>query len=1201
MKRIYFKSSAKELEDVFRVQGNNPEVLKSLLDELQHRSTPKAASLKQKVAKALSDIKEGSSVSLGNRKAPVQNGLFPAPEPTLAPESRPTAKQIKVAEPQKAAQEEEKAPYSEEFKKPEIFKRVEPRGVRGRPEKKIYDLKKNLELPFAETDPVTKKYRVALRALIVELKRRGAGSQDLSLENGQRIPLDGKGIGYTFPFIEEGNIFEGASIQLVVGSRRSEGQIVSLMPGKIIVSIDDDYGDAIHACVLRIDNTSLLDALERRLGEVENGEISHFNKQMAENVIFNKSSFLPPASPLSSSEFKKLDEQKKKAVCAALTNSVVYIWGPPGSGKTTCIGFLIQYFYEEGKRILICSNTNQAVDQVILKLCRGIKDSNNMSPLEDGVIIRSGKITHSELEHQFSSYVTVQGVVERKSKELVERREKINEILERIARTASKTEKILQLFLRYDGLVKELLSKIQKAEIAVGDLKGAIRNVADAKERLKNIADEYRKFQKAGLLKRLILRSEDTILNDQRYTQSLIERLTAERPNYEDRLEKLKAEVGELKAAKDQMEASLSQHDRRALEEKAKEFDSQREPLHFELNEINRKMEDIQRTVMEQAKIVGATVSKVYLSRSDFSSFDIVIIDEASMIPAPMLYYAAGMAKEKCLISGDFQQLAPIIQTDQKAIFETIGRSVFETAGVSKLVENSQGEIPDGKTIMLNEQFRMDDSICSLITTNFYRGWLRTASERRPPAHAKPPAPYQGNLTLVDTSRIWPFSNRDAFKSRYNLMHALAIRNLCLHLQESGFIEGRGSVGICTPYAAQAKIHRKIMEGHGLSDIDAGTVHRYQGDEKVMMVLDIPDSVGDYGVGLFLQANTLDDAGAKLFNVAISRAKEHLVVFANLTYLDDKLPGDSFLRDILFQMQERGTVIDVQDVIALRPIYEGLEKLQHNIDVDLEGGENGLFNQKDFTVVCMADLAQAQKSITIFSGFITPQRVASYGDLFRQKINEGVKIRSVTRPPANNGSIPEEDGRRALQALEGMGVVIDLRQKIHEKVVLIDDQIVWFGSLNPLSHTSATAEMMARLENQETTLQVASFLALGRSSAVDMENGKSAVKENPTCPSCGTWTVYKTGRYGPYFDCEKVCGWKESFDKPKGDSDKKPIDLTGYTVPDTPPTCDKPGCGASMALRQGRFGPFYGCSAYPKCNGIANLKKKSVTTKRRKK
>jgi DNA topoisomerase-1 len=33
--------------------------------------------------------------------------------------------------------------------------------------------------------------------------------------------------------------------------------------------------------------------------------------------------------------------------------------------------------------------------------------------------------------------------------------------------------------------------------------------------------------------------------------------------------------------------------------------------------------------------------------------------------------------------------------------------------------------------------------------------------------------------------------------------------------------------------------------------------------------------------------------------------------------------------------------------------------------------------------------------------------------------------------------------------------------------------------------------------------------------------------------------------------------------------------------------CEK--CGAPMLKRQGRFGPFLGCSAYPKCKNIQKL------------
>jgi hypothetical protein len=54
----------------------------------------------------------------------------------------------------------------------------------------------------------------------------------------------------------------------------------------------------------------------------------------------------------------------------------------------------------------------------------------------------------------------------------------------------------------------------------------------------------------------------------------------------------------------------------------------------------------------------------------------------------------------------------------------------------------------------------------------------------------------------------------------------------------------------------------------------------------------------------------------------------------------------------------------------------------------------------------------------------------------------------------------------------------ETRCDIHEKVVIVDDEITWFGSLNPLSHTNRTDEMMARFCGQGYgTLQLSAFMA----------------------------------------------------------------------------------------------------------------------------
>jgi hypothetical protein len=136
-----------------------------------------------------------------------------------------------------------------------------------------------------------------------------------------------------------------------------------------------------------------------------------------------------------------------------------------------------------------------------------------------------------------------------------------------------------------------------------------------------------------------------------------------------------------------------------------------------------------------------------------------------------------------------------------------------------------------------------------------------------------------------------------------------------------------------------------------------------------------------------LQGDHPDDEGAKLLNVAVSRAKKHLVIVANLTYLEDWLPSGAFLHDVLFKIQSSGQVLDAREILSLEPAE--LRGLGRPVDIDIETQQTGLFGQKDFDTVFRTDVDQARESVVIFSGFVTPERVGSYGDLFRQKILEG--------------------------------------------------------------------------------------------------------------------------------------------------------------------------------------------------------------------
>ena len=480
---------------------------------------------------------------------------------------------------------------------------------------------------------------------------------------------------------------------------------------------------------------------------------------------------------------------------------------------------------------------------------------------------------------------------------------------------------------------------------------------------------------------------------------------------------------------------------------------------------------------------------------------------------------------------------------------------------------------------MLDQQYRMTPEICALINSKMYGNGLKTARDRKATQEYFPP-PFNDKLIIIDTSPLWPFVNRDPFGSRYNMMHAITIRNMCLYLQSKGMLADARRLGICTPYAAQGRIMKRILMSSNL-EIDSGTVHRFQGDEKTAIILEITDSYGEHAVGYFSQAEQPDDDGCLLYNVAVSRAKEQLIIVANLAYLDKKLPAYAFLREILSNMQETGSIIDAREVMALYPIVEELRAYDRQFNLSVDATKSGLYNEHDFEQVFLADIERAKTGVAIFSAFVTPRRVAAYEALFRRKLIQGIKIRCITRPPSNNANIPFDQGKEALDGLERMGCVVDMRGDIHQKCAIIDDEIIWFGSLNPLSFTLHTTETMARLTDKQTALQLASFLTLDRGIRPDTAEGTIYEAENPRCPECNSRVAFLKSRYGTYWKCEN-CEWKDNYDKPKRKYDGPP--LTGEEAP----ICK---CGARMVARNGRYGLFYGCSRYPACKEIINPKK----------
>ena len=208
---------------------------------------------------------------------------------------------------------------------------------------------------------------------------------------------------------------------------------------------------------------------------------------------------------------------------------------------------------------------------------------------------------------------------------------------------------------------------------------------------------------------------------------------------------------------------------------------------------------------------------------------------------------------------------------------------------------------------MLKQQYRMREEICSLINSFMYQGKLVTAKNKVDEANFSIIPEINKNIVVIDTSKIFPFAQKKG-TSYYNLMHAIATRNLANIISSEPELSGK-SIGISAPYSAQAKMHAAINQNN--KSVTAGTVHRFQGDEKDIMIVDTVDSLGDAQVGFWAMADHPNEDGCKLWNVGISRAKDYLFFIGNLTHLDKHLPKPSFLRNVLHNAQQKGQIIEV--------------------------------------------------------------------------------------------------------------------------------------------------------------------------------------------------------------------------------------------------------------------------------------------------
>ncbi len=121
-----------------------------------------------------------------------------------------------------------------------------------------------------------------------------------------------------------------------------------------------------------------------------------------------------------------------------------------------------------------------------------------------------------------------------------------------------------------------------------------------------------------------------------------------------------------------------------------------------------------------------------------------------------------------------------------------------------------------------------------------------------------------------------------------------------------------------------------------------------------------------------------------------------------------------------------------------------------------------IFNHQNFQPVYENDLANARKEIVMVSPFATKRRIQQASPLITAALRKQIKVVVMTRPVTDHKD--DKTLRAIFTELESMGLQIIFKPNIHQKFAIIDQSIVWYGSINLLGY-GRSEESMMRLES----------------------------------------------------------------------------------------------------------------------------------------
>lgn len=849
-----------------------------------------------------------------------------------------------------------------------------------------------------------------------------------------------------------------------------------------------------------------------------------------------------------------LNAEQRKAAGAITSPGVSVVWGPPGTGKTRVIGAAVAELLRRGKSVALVSNTNVAVDQALLHVCRSAE------PFEAGEILRVGYPSIPQVsEHPM---LLSSKAIQIKFRDLVEELGRLQIELNSVREAAAVAEagrldellrghniaSLEELVLRQRGLseLAHLNARVEILTTQLGELKflreragkrydqarascarwadylavlederevASLSSVINACERkLDEINQRLRQANMAARIKhhRAVRRlaaarktaettkttaiaKRETHLqhlyqaSQQGVTPAAIRADQAKEEVAESGWLAVKKQIAEINVSLQQLNVELGpllgltaltkdevlilgHIDRcgsaRHLVKEARDglkasahWIHQIRGISSKIEGLQRKLHDQEATLITEAKVIGTTLAQLVLHRGLIArSFDYVVIDEASSALPPYVYAAMTKAEVGCTLVGDFEQNWPITHCNASRLPAHVADWLVSNPFALLGIRTSSDATSNDGCVVLRDQYRFGSQTMRLANAVAYGGLLRHGRHTDL-------IPIKGpEVVIIDTSTLEGGALAEKGPMGSGRWWAVGAALSCELAKRHNF-EG---VGVVTPYRHQVQLTRAQLNDGGGTAVQAGTAHAFQGREFPVVIADlVEDGTGNSWVA---RGDRLGSpwtrTGVRIFNVAVTRNAGRLYVICNAGSVQSARSGP---------LSELGAIIrsgdaevwDARTVLG-HPIYPTIA----TIEVSMFGQRYmpEILNDGAFYDSLLRDLDTSTQRVVIFSPFVTQRRLEQILPVLRTLMNRGVLVTVFTK------AAHELRDPQLLTAMRDEGVVVHERHGMHEKVVIVDHDVTYVGSLNLLSNTGRTGEIMLRLKGQDTTGKIAQWM-----------------------------------------------------------------------------------------------------------------------------